>query len=742
MAFDEEGQADTEKRKIDICKKAYDILTEKVGFSPEDIIFDPNIFAIGTGLEEHREYGISYINACKAIKKNLPYALISGGVSNVSFSFRGNNKIREDIHTVFLYYAVNAGMDMGIVNPAQMGIYDELDDNVKDQIENVMFNKTEDSVDKLIELASTVKGESKGKERDLSWRKEELFKRLEYSLVKGITEFIGEDVNEALGKIDQAISIIEGPLMDGMNVVGGLFGDGKMFLPQVIKSARVMKKAVAYLMPHIEKQNEGKDISVSNKGKILLATVKGDVHDIGKNIVGIVLQCNNYQIIDLGVKTDIANILETAKNENVDIIGLSGLITPSLEEMANVASELERNEFDIPLLIGGATTSKLHTALKIEPNYSKPVIQVKDASLAVGVVDKLIKNNTDYINEIKNEYEQVRNKYNEDSKEIKLLSLEDARKNKLQIDWTKSVIDKPNLIGTKKYENYSIKELAKYFDWYYFFKEWELKGKYPEIFDDPRVGPEAKELYDNSIELLDRFEKEGLVKTNAIVGIYPANSIENDDIEVYTDESKKELLTVIHNLRQQKAGLRVNYCHSDFIAPKSSGLTDYIGFFVVTGGIGVDELVKHYENDNDDYNKILVKILADRLAEAFAEKLHEIVRRELWGYSKDENLSMAELFKVDYRGIRPAPGYPPCPEHSEKEELFRILNAKNEINVELTENYMMVPAGSVCGYYFASPQSKYFSIGKIGKDQVVEYAEHKQISVDQAEKLLRTSLSY
>ncbi|RUM79288.1 MAG: methionine synthase [Candidatus Thioglobus sp.] len=737
MAFDEVGQADTQQRKIEICTEAYDILVNEVSFPAEDIIFDPNIFAIATGIEEHNNYGVDFIEATREITKNLPYAKISGGVSNVSFSFRGNNPVREAIHSVFLYHAVKAGMTMGIVNAGQLVVYDDIDPELKKAVEDVVLNSDEEAGERLVDIASKFSGtgEQKENKRDLAWRTWSVEKRLEHSLVKGITEFIDEDTKEALEKLGRPILVIEGPLMDGMNVVGDLFGDGRMFLPQVVKSARVMKKSVAWLDPFLEEEKQG--CGVRTQGKILMATVKGDVHDIGKNIVGVVLSCNNYEIIDLGVMVPAETILETAIKENVDIIGLSGLITPSLDEMVFVAKEMTRRGFELPLMIGGATTSKAHTAVKIEPGYDKGVFYVKDASKAVGVATSLLseKLKPALVQSTKEEYEAVRVRRAKKGK-TKLVSLEAARKNKPKLKFDKITI--PNKLGIHVFEDYDLNEIFKFIDWVPFFRTWELAGKFPEILTDDVVGESASELYKDAKVMFKKVMDEKLLQANAVVGIFPANSV-NEDIEL-TDENGKVLMT-LNQLRQQldKKGNTPNFCLSDFIAPKDSGVQDYMGAFAVTAGINIDPLVAAYEADHDDYNSIMIKAVADRFAEAFAEMMHYKFRTELWGYS-DEDFNNDEFIGEKYRGIRPAPGYPACPEHSEKEKLWDLLDVEKNTGMTLTSSYAMLPTASVSGWYFGHPESRYFGVAKINQQQVEDYAKRKGVSVSDAERLLSPNL--
>lgn len=745
MAFDEKGQADTFARKTEICGRAYKILTEEVGFPPENIIFDPNILAIATGIEEHNNYAVDFIETIRWIKENLPYAKVSGGVSNLSFSFRGNNVVREAMHSAFLYHAMNAGMDMGIVNPSMLEIYDNIPKDLLKLVEDVILNRSADATEKLIDFAETVRQSDTKEKKTDEWRNGTVEERLSYALVKGIVDYIESDVLEARKNYPRSLNIIEGPLMDGMGVVGDLFGVGKMFLPQVVKSARVMKKAVATLLPFIEEENAESGEGPSSVGKILLATVKGDVHDIGKNIVGVVLACNNYEVIDLGVMVPTEKIIQVAKEKNVDIIGLSGLITPSLEIMSDFALEMEKQGLNKPLLIGGATTSKIHTAVKIEPHTGAPVVHVKDASKSVRVVNNLINKSlrNDYIKQIKDEYKNLRETYSGSSAKVNYESIEKARANKLNIDWSNEEIIKPAFLGAKIFKSYSIAEIREYINWVFFFVVWQLRGKFPEILKDPRMGDEATRLYQDANQLLDRIEKEKLLEANGILGFYPANSV-GDDIEVYKDESRKEILAIFRNLRNQvsKENGTPNLCLSDYIAPKESGKIDYLGAFAVTTGIGTKKLVEEFETQHDDYNSIMVKALADRLAEAFTEVLHLRVRKEYWGYAKDENLSMKELFLENYTGIRPAHGYPACPDHSEKDTLFKLLDAEKNAGISLTESFSMVPAASVSGLIFANPKSKYFFVGKVGKDQVADYAKRKGVSEEKVEKWLATDLNY
>ena len=744
MAFDEAGQADTLERKIEICQRSYDILVNEVGFPPEDIVFDPNIFAVATGIEEHNNYAVDFIDATRAIKERLPHAMISGGVSNVSFSFRGNNPVREAIHAVFLYHAIKAGMDMGIVNAGQLAVYEEIPAELRERVEDVILNRRPDATDRLLEIADKYKGDGTvEKKEDQEWRSWPVAKRLEHSLVKGIDAFIETDTEEARQQFAEPVQVIEGPLMDGMNVVGDLFGDGKMFLPQVVKSARVMKKAVAYLIPYIE---AAKTADSRANGRILMATVKGDVHDIGKNIVGVVLACNNFEVIDLGVMVPAAKILETAKAEGVDMIGLSGLITPSLEEMSHIAKEMKRLGYDIPLLIGGATTSKAHTAIKIDPHYEQPTVWVKDASRAVGVAQKLISKDLKqtFVDELREEYEQVRVNYDKRQAKTEWLTLDQARANKPAIDWSSYTPVKPEMIGLRVFEDYPLEELRDYIDWTPFFHTWEMKKRYPNILDDPEKGEEARKLFNDAQAMLDKIINEHWLSARAVVGLFPANSVNDDDIEVYWDESRSKPVAVLHNLRQQqpKADGKPNYNVSDFVAPKRSGVKDYMGAFAVTTGIGIDEKVAEFERDHDDYNSIMLKALADRLAEAFAERMHERVRREFWGYAPDEHLGNDELIKESYRGIRPAPGYPANPEHTEKKLLWNLLNVEKNTGIDLTDSMAMMPAASVSGWYFAHPESRYFAVGKINRDQVEDYARRKGMTLNEAERWLAPNLGY
>jgi len=746
MAFDEDGQADTADRKVEICKRAYKILTEQVGFRPQDIIFDPNIFAVATGIEEHNGYAVAYIDATRRIKKACPGAMISGGVSNISFSFRGNNVVREAMHSAFLYHAIRAGMDMGIVNAGMIEVYEDIPKDLLERVEDVLFNRREDATERLTDFAESVKGEGgRSIKKDLSWREQPLNKRLEYALVRGITEFIIEDTEEARQSVDRPLEVIEGPLMDGMNVVGDLFGSGKMFLPQVVKSARVMKKAVAYLTPYIEKEKA--ESGGQEKGKILLATVKGDVHDIGKNIVGVVLACNNFDIEDMGVMVPADKILKKAKEIGADIIGLSGLITPSLDEMVYVAKEMERLGFDVPLLIGGATTSKTHTAVKVEPAYSGPVVHVLDASRAVGVASSLLHEDestrSNFILDVRSNYEKVREHRGNRKSNKKYITLGKARENAFQIDWSAYEPPVPKKPGIHLLDDYSLEELTEYIDWTPFFTSWQLKGKFPAILEDETVGQEAQKLYNDARSMLRQIIDEGWLQAKAIIGLFPANA-SGDDIEIYTDSSRGAVRTHLRNLRQQrkKAPGQPNLCLTDFIAPVESGKEDYVGAFAVTAGIGIEEHVRRFEEDHDDYHAIMLKALADRLAEAMAERLHQRVRTEFWGYASNEALDNNALIAEKYSGIRPAPGYPACPEHTEKGTLWELLDVASQTGIKLTESYAMYPAASVSGWYFSHPESKYFGLGEVSKDQVEDYASRKNMSTQEAERWLSPVLNY
>jgi 5-methyltetrahydrofolate--homocysteine methyltransferase len=751
MAFDEQGQADTYQRKTEICRRSYDILVNKVGFPPEDIIFDPNIFAIATGIEEHNNYAVDFIEACAWIRKNLPYAKISGGVSNVSFSFRGNDAVREAIHTVFLYHAIKVGLTMGIVNAGQLGVYEEIPRELRNAVEDVVLNRHPDAGEKLVKIAESIKGGGKEQVEDLAWRKGTVQERLTHALVRGITTFIVEDTEEARLQAKFPVEVIEGPLMTGMNVVGDLFGAGKMFLPQVVKSARVMKQAVAHLVPYIEaeKLRSGDN---KPKGKIVMATVKGDVHDIGKNIVTVVLQCNNFEVVNMGVMVPCQQILDTAREHNADVIGLSGLITPSLEEMAHVAKEMERQGFTIPLLIGGATTSRVHTAVKIEPNYpSGATIYVNDASRAVGVCSNLLSDTLsgEYISGMKRDYATAREQHESKKGKASYVTLAEARAHGLKTDWKSYTPPKPWLTGVHKFEAYPLDKIAEYIDWSPFFQAWELSGRYPKILQDEKVGEEARKLFADAQAMLKMIIREKWLTANAVFGLFPANTVSvnggaGDDIEIYTDESRSKVAMTWHNLRQQtrKPANIPNYCLADYIAPRESGVTDYIGAFAVTAGIGIDARVAEFEKQHDDYSAILLKALADRLAEAFAELLHARVRREFWGYAADEALDNDALIAEKYRGIRPAPGYPACPEHSEKGPLFDLLQAPLNAGITITESFAMLPTAAVSGFYFSHPQAKYFAVGKIDRDQAADYAKRKEWSLEVAERWLAPVLGY
>ncbi|HCB18250.1 MAG TPA: methionine synthase [Alteromonas sp.] len=739
MAFDEKGQADTKERKIEICQRSYQVLIEKVGFAPEDIIFDPNIFAVATGIEEHDNYAVDFIEATRVIRQTCPHVHVSGGLSNISFSFRGNNPVREAMHSVFLYHAIRAGLDMAIVNAGQLEVYDEIPAELRDAVEDVILNRHSEATDKLLELAPKYQGDGKAVvKEDLAWRDLPVNKRLEHALVKGITDFIEDDTEAARQAADKPLHVIEGPLMDGMNVVGDLFGEGKMFLPQVVKSARVMKKAVAYLQPYIEAE---KSEDTKSNGKILLATVKGDVHDIGKNIVGVVLQCNNFEVVDMGVMVPCAAILQKAKEENVDMIGLSGLITPSLDEMVHVAKEMERLDFDLPLLIGGATTSKAHTAVKIEQNYHAPVAYVPNASRAVGVCQKLLNRESRdiYAKELAKEYDIVRDQHARKKPRSKPVTLAEARANAHVPDFSVPPVT-PNKLGVTAVAA-DIATLRKYIDWTPFFLTWSLAGKYPRILTDEVVGEQAQSLFDDANEMLDNLIANGGLEAKGVMGLFPANR-QDDDVVIYTDESRTDTLGVSHHLRQQTQKPKgANYCLSDFVAPAGSGIKDYIGAFAVTGGIGEDELAAQYDAQGDDYNAIMVKAVADRLAEAFAEYLHERVRKEFWGYAPDENLDNDALIREKYQGIRPAPGYAACPEHTEKQLIWDLLDAEKHTGMTLTESYAMWPGASVSGWYFSHPEARYFAVAKIQPDQLESYAERKGWDRQTAEKWLAPNLS-
>ena len=739
MAFDETGQADTQARKVEICQRSYKLLVEEVGFPPEDIIFDPNIFAVATGIEEHNNYAVDFIEATRVIRQTCPYAHVSGGLSNISFSFRGNNPVREAMHSVFLYHAIRAGLDMAIVNAGQLEVYDEIPQELRDAVEDVILNRHEDATDKLLELAPKYQGDGKTVvKEDLAWRELPVNKRLEHALVKGITDYIEDDTEAARQAAEKPLNVIEGPLMDGMNVVGDLFGEGKMFLPQVVKSARVMKKAVAYLQPYIEaEKSEGQ----KSNGKILLATVKGDVHDIGKNIVGVVLQCNNFEVIDMGVMVPCASILQKAKEEGVDMIGLSGLITPSLDEMVHVAKEMERLEFDLPLLIGGATTSKAHTAVKIEQHYHAPVVYVPNASRAVGVCQKLLnaQSRAEFAEQLSKEYDIVRDQHARKQPRSKPVSLQQARDNAHVPDFSTAPVT-PNKLGVTPV-TVPLETLRNYIDWTPFFLTWSLAGKYPRILTDDVVGEQAQSLFDDANAMLDTVIANQSLQAKGVIGLFPANR-QDDDVVIYADESRQETLGVAHHLRQQTDKPKgANYCLSDFVAPVGSGINDYIGAFAVTGGIGEDELAASYEEKGDDYNAIMVKAVADRLAEAFAEYLHEQVRKQYWGYAPDESLSNDDLIREKYQGIRPAPGYAACPEHTEKQLIWDLLNAEEHTGMKLTESYAMWPGASVSGWYFAHPEARYFAVAKIQQDQVEDYAKRKGWDIETAQRWLGPNLN-
>lgn len=745
MAVDERGQAETYDRKVEICRRSYKILTEELGFPAENIIFDPNIFAVATGIEQHNDYIVAYLEACRTIKQTLKRSLVSGGVSNLSFAFRGNNAVREAMHSVFLFHAIQAGMDMGIVNAGQLPVYEELPSDLRISIEDVLFNRHKDVTNRLVELAILYKGIEKKERQDSAWRDLPVESRLSHALVNGVIDFIEEDTEAARQKYDRSIDVIDGPLMDGMNMVGDLFGSGKMFLPQVVRSARVMKKGVAYLVPFIEQEEEERGLSRRTRNKILLATVKGDVHDIGKNIVGVVLQCNGYEVIDLGVMVPASKIVEVAKEKHVDVIGLSGLITPSLDEMVHVARELEREEFDVPLLIGGATTSKAHTAVKIDLEYRGSTVYVPDASQCVGNVRNLFskERNREFIQSIRDEYKDIRVKHSRRVARRTLLPIEAARAERFKIEWDSYSPPTPNVKGIQVFDDYPLDELTNYIDWTPFFSTWELKGSYPKIFENAKRGKEAQSLFEDAQRLLKRIVTENLLTARVVFGFFPANSI-GDDIEIYSDDSRHGISTVIHFLRQQfkKPPGRSDLSLSDFIAPKDSGLSDWIGSFAVTAGIGVSALCQEFEANNNDYSSIMVKALADRLAEALAERLHERVRKEFWGYASHEDFNNEDLIAEAYQGIRPAPGFPACPDHTEKEVLFDLLNVKDSIGIDLTENYAVIPAASVTGWYFSHPDSVYFGLGKIGKDQVIDYANRKGMDIRTAEHWLAQNLSY
>ena len=747
MAFDEKGQADTADRKVEICTRAYKLLTEKVGFPPEDIIFDPKIFAVATGIEEHNNYAVDFFEACKRIRTTLPYCHISGGVSNVSFSFRGNDKVREAMHSVFLYHAIREGMDMGIVNAGQLIVYEEIPKDLLERIEDVLLNRRPDATDRLLEIAEQFKGAAgKKQEVDLTWREKPVRERLSHAMVAGLDAWIEADTEEARQLSDRPLDVIEGPLMDGMNVVGDLFGAGKMFLPQVVKSARVMKKAVACLLPFIEAEKNKSAAPAEAKGKVLMATVKGDVHDIGKNIVGVVLQCNNYDVVDLGVMVPCAKILEIARAEKADIIGLSGLITPSLDEMCFVAAEMQRTGMTIPLLIGGATTSRVHTAVKIVPNYDGPVVYVPDASRAVGVAGKLLSRDSKpaYVAEVQAEYTKIRELHARDRNTGKRRTIAEARANKAKIDWKGYEPPVPAFLGVRAFDHYPLAELVPYIDWQPFFAAWELRGRFPDILKDPVVGEAASNLYDDARVMLDKLVADPKLFASGVIGFWPANSVNDDDIELYTDGGRNAPLETLHTLRQQmhRDGDRANLALSDFVAPVETGIKDYVGAFAVTSGAALDDLAAEYKAKNDDYNAILVKALADRLAEAFAERMHERVRKEFWAYACDEKLTNEELVAESYRGIRPAPGYPACPDHTEKAALFRLLDAEAKAGIVLTESFAMLPGAAVSGWYFAHPDARYFGVGKIEADQVADYAKRKGMTLADMERWLAPNLNY
>lgn len=738
MAFDEVGQADTQARKFEICERSYRLLVDKIGFPPEDIIFDPNIFAVATGIEEHNNYAVDFIEATRQIKAALPHVHVSGGLSNISFSFRGNNPVREAMHSVFLYHAIHAGMDMGIVNAGQLAVYDEIPNELKNAVEDVILNRRDDATDKLLEIAPKYQGDGTTvAKEDLAWREWPVNKRLEHALVKGITDYIVEDTEIARSEAEKPLHVIEGPLMDGMNVVGDLFGEGKMFLPQVVKSARVMKKAVAYLEPYIEEEKS----AGSSNGKILLATVKGDVHDIGKNIVGVVLQCNNFEIIDLGVMVPAAKILQVAKDEKVDMIGLSGLITPSLDEMVHVAKEMQRLDYDLPLLIGGATTSKAHTAVKIEQNYAHPVVYVPNASRAVSVCQKLLsrQSRAEYHEQLKREYEVVREQHARKTPRSKPISLDAARSNKVAIDWQNYQPHKPAKLGVQTVMA-SVSQLRDYIDWTPFFLTWSLAGKYPRILDDEVVGEEARKLFADAEAMLDSLCQDETLQAKGVIGLFPAASA-GDDIRIYADERRDTLLGTACHLRQQTDKPKgANYCLSDYVAPHDSGIEDYVGAFAVTAGIGEEALAQAYDRDGDDYNNIMIKAVADRLAEAFAEHLHQQVRTTHWGYAADEKLSNEQLIREQYQGIRPAPGYAACPEHTEKQLIWDLLEVEKHTGMTLTESYAMWPGASVSGWYFSHPDSRYFAVAQIQPDQVEDYAVRKGWDLATAEKWLAPNI--
>jgi 5-methyltetrahydrofolate--homocysteine methyltransferase len=744
MAFDESGQADTIERKVEICSRAYQLLTEEVGFPPQDIIFDPNIFAIATGMEEHNNYGLAFIEATRQIKQQLPHAMVSGGLSNVSFSFRGNNPVREAIHAVFLYHAIQAGMDMGIVNAGQLAIYEDIPLKLRDAVEDVVLNRNDAATENLLAIADEYRGDGAAAEKQSDeWRALPVNKRLEHALVKGITEFIVEDTAEALEAVSRPLELIEGPLMAGMNVVGDLFGAGKMFLPQVVKSARVMKKSVAYLEPFMDAE---KTEAKQSNGRIIMATAKGDVHDIGKNIVGVVLQCNGYEVVDLGVMVHAETIFAAARDHQADVIGISGLITPSLEEMSHVAKEMQRQGFEIPLLIGGATTSKMHTAVKIAPHYTPPVVYVPDASRCVGVVNQLLSGTLrePFLEELDTEYDQYRERFNAKLNQQEFLRLEIARSNKLPTNWSQYQATAPTVNGVQVLEKFDLRVLAELIDWTPFFHTWQLRKRYPQILEDEDMGEEARKLFADAQTMIERFIENDTIQAHAVFGIFPANTVDEDDIEIYHDDTRQEVFDTVIGLRQQTVHRtdRPNLSLSDFVAPKDSGVADYIGAFAVTAGIGLDKLVAQYDADHDDYNSIMAKAVADRLAEAFAEYLHRAVRTEYWPYVAGEDLSHEALVKEEYRGIRPAPGYPANPDHTQKDIIWDLLKPEDNVGIELTESWAMLPASSVSGWYFSHPESQYFGVSKLDRDQVESYAQRKGVSVEQAERWLAPNLGY
>jgi 5-methyltetrahydrofolate--homocysteine methyltransferase len=743
MAFDERGQADTAERKIEICTRAYRILTEEIGFPPEDIIFDPNVLTVATGIEEHNDYAVAFIEATRQIKATLPGCKVSGGISNISFSFRGNNAVREAMHSAFLYHAIQAGLDMGIVNAGQLAVYEQIPNDLLELVEDVLLNRRSDATERLLQFADTVKQTGATQAKDEAWRQGTVEERLSHALVKGIVDYVEADVEEARQKYDRPLSVIEGPLMDGMNIVGDLFGAGKMFLPQVVKSARVMKRAVAVLLPYMEAEKERTGARQA-QGKIVMATVKGDVHDIGKNIVGVVLGCNNYEVIDLGVMVPCDRILATAREQGADLIGLSGLITPSLDEMVHVAREMEREGFEIPLLIGGATTSRAHTAVKIAPSYHDAVVHVLDASRAVGVVSTLVNPEARpaFAQQNREEQASLREQHRGRSAQRSLLPLEEARRRRLRVDWSNGSIARPGFLGTRVLDPMPLEEIVPYIDWSPFFQTWELKGRYPAILEDPIVGERAQELFEDAQGLLRRIVRERRLTAKGVYGFFPANSV-GDDIEVYEDESRSRVLTTFHTLRQQieKPEEGANLALADFIAPRDGGVIDYLGAFAVTTGHGLETVVEQFKREYDDYNAIMATALADRLAEAFAELLHKKARED-WGYGLQERLSNEEIIREQYRGIRPAPGYPACPDHTEKRLLFDLLHVEASTGITLTESYAMIPASSVSGMYFAHPDSRYFGVGRIERDQVQEYSRRKGMDVRTVERWLQPNLNY